>query len=172
MENRFDGLGQIVNTNCFISVDGTDCPTFEPWPFSKKMFSHKLNGPAVKCKVAICIKTGGTVWINGPFNGGKNDGTIFREGLSQVLHQDKEVECDAGHRGDNKIKTPDMGHTSRERKMKSNVRAQHEAVNGHLKQFNVFATHFKHLKPRNEVMSKHKACLFTVAVITQLKFHS
>ena len=61
LENGFNGLGQVVNTNCFISADETDCPTFEPWPFSKKMFSHKLNGPAVKCKVAICIKTGGTV---------------------------------------------------------------------------------------------------------------
>ena len=68
------------------------------------------------------------------------------------------------------MKTPDMGHTSRERKMKSNVRAQHEAVNGRLKQFNVLTTHFRHLKPRNEVMNKHKACFFAVAVITQLKF--
>ena len=68
------------------------------------------------------------------------------------------------------MKTPDMGHTSRERKMKSNVRAQHEAVNGRLKQFNVLTTHFRHLKPRNEVKNKHKACFFAVAVITQLKF--
>ena len=30
LENRFDGLGQVANTNCFISVDGTDCPMFEP----------------------------------------------------------------------------------------------------------------------------------------------
>ena len=69
------------------------------------------------------------------------------------------------------MKTPDMDHTSQEeRKMKSNVRAQHEAVNGQLKQFNVLTTHFRHLKPRNEVKNKHKACFFAVVEITQSEF--
>ena len=44
LENCFDGLGDVVGSNFFISIDGTDCPVFEPWPFSKKMYSHKLNG--------------------------------------------------------------------------------------------------------------------------------
>eukprot|EP00536_Pseudo-nitzschia_multiseries_P014339 jgi/Psemu1/214375/e_gw1.687.2.1 len=43
--NRFDGLNGIATTNYFISVDGTDCPAYESWPFSRQMYLHKLNGP-------------------------------------------------------------------------------------------------------------------------------
>lgn len=69
------------------------------------------------------------------------------------------------------MKTPSMGQHSVDRKMKSNARAQHEAVNGRLKQFNVLTTHFRHMKPNREgMMQKHKMCFFAVAVITQLKF--
>ena len=77
LDNRFEGLDAVVSTNCFISVDGTDCPVFKPWPFSKKMYSHKLNGPGLKYEVAVCLKTGQIVWISGPFVGSKTDSTIF-----------------------------------------------------------------------------------------------
>ena len=111
------------------------------------------------------------MWINGPFAGSKNDGTIFREGLGTLLHEDEAVEVDQGYAGDNKMKLPGMGKDSKERKMKSNTRAQQEAVNGRLKQFNVLTTHFRHMKPNKEgMMRKHGMCFNAVAVITQLKF--
>ena len=43
LDNQFNGLNGVANTNCFISVDGTDCPVLEPWLFSKTMNSHKMN---------------------------------------------------------------------------------------------------------------------------------
>ena len=160
-------------TKCLISVDGTDCPVFESWLFSTKMYSHKMNGPAVKYEVAVCIKTQRIVWINGPFLGAAHDSSLFRAGLSQQLHDEEAVECDRGYGGDFKMKTPGMGDNSKQRKMKSNVRAQHEAVNGRLKQFNALTTHFRHMKPNREgMMEKHKWCFTAVAVITQLKFCS
>ena len=172
LDNRFEGLGSVANTNCFISVDGTDCPVFEPYPFSKKMYSHKLNGPGVKYEVAVCLKTGKIVWINGPFEGSKNDGSIFREGISTKLYPEEAVEVDRGYGGDFKMKNPTMGYDSKERKMKSNARAHHEIVNGRLKQFNVLTTHFRHMKPNKEGMFiKHKMCFYAVAVVTQLKFN-
>ena len=173
LESRFDGIEDgVATTNCFISVDGRNYPVFESWPFSTKMFSHKLNGPGVKYEVAVCIKTQRIVWINGPFVGSKHDGTIFRTDLSPLLFDDKAVECDRGYGGDFKMKSPGMGDsTSKERKMKSNFRAQHEAVNGRLKQFNVLTTHFRHMKPnRQGITEKHKWCFTAVAVIPQLKF--
>jgi len=171
LENRFDGLDGVAYTNCFMSVDGTDCPVFEPWPWDRKMYSHKLNGPGIKYEVGVCLKTGMIVWINGPFIGGTNDGTIFRKGLSRHLCVDEAVEADKGYTGDDKLRLPHMGLTSKERKMKSNARAQHECVNGRLKQFNVLTTHFRHMKPNREgMMKKHGLCFTAVAVITQLKF--
>ena len=56
--------------------------------------------------------------------------------------------------------------------MISNVRAQYEAVNGHLKQFNVLTNHFRHLKPRKNgvgVKNEHKLCFHAVAVTRQMK---
>jgi hypothetical protein len=56
---------------CKITVDGTNFWIYEPMPFDRKWYSHKINGPAVRYKVGICIKTGWIVWINGPFPAGK-----------------------------------------------------------------------------------------------------
>eukprot|EP00536_Pseudo-nitzschia_multiseries_P003093 jgi/Psemu1/6939/gm1.6939_g len=114
------------------------------------MHSHKFNGPAVKYEVGVCLKTGWIVWINEPFAGSKNDGTILKEELSNLLHDDEAVEVDRGYRGDAKMKLPDMGFTWIERKMKSNAQAQHETG----------------------MMQEHKICFEAVAVITQLKFAS
>ena len=170
LDDRFEGLDGVAETNCFISVDGTDCPVFEPYPFDRKMLSHKINGPGVKYEVAVCLKTGKIVWINGPFIASVNDGRIFREGLSTLLCRDECVECDKGYLGDDKMRLPHMGFTSKERKMKSNARAQQECINGRLKQFNVLTTHFRHMKPNREgMLKKHGMCFTAVAVITQLK---
>ena len=96
---------------------------------------------------------------------------ILREGLSTHLLEDEVVECDTGCGNDRKLRTPDVGEHKVDRKMKANARAQHEAVNGRLKQFNVLTTHFRHMKPNREgMMKKHKMCFDAVAVITQLKF--
>lgn len=43
LNNRF--LQYDGTTSCLISVDGTDCPIFEPWPFDKQWYSKKFNGP-------------------------------------------------------------------------------------------------------------------------------
>lgn len=79
LEGRFDGLDTVAETNCFISVDGTDCPVFEPWPFSKQMYSHKMNGPGIKYELAVCLKTAMIVWVNGPFVGEANTTTLSSE---------------------------------------------------------------------------------------------
>eukprot|EP00536_Pseudo-nitzschia_multiseries_P015770 jgi/Psemu1/43791/gm1.43791_g len=137
------------------------------------MYSHKFNGPAVKYEVGVCLKTGWIVWINRPFVGSKNDGTIYKEGLSNLLHDDEAVEVDRGYRGHDKMKLPDMGLTGIERKMKSNAQSQHETVKGRLKIFNVLTSHFRNMKTnRQGMMQKHKISFEAVAVITQLKFVS
>eukprot|EP00536_Pseudo-nitzschia_multiseries_P014208 jgi/Psemu1/37882/gm1.37882_g len=175
LDNRFDGLNGIATTNCFMSVDGTDYLAYEPWPFSWHIYLHKLNGPGVKCKVGVCLKTGWIVWINGPFIVSVNDATIFKEGLSTLLHNNEGVEVDWGYKGDDKMKLPDMWMPSKQRKMKANARAQHEIINGRSKIFNVLTTHFRHsMKPNRQegMMQKHGMCFNAFAVITQLKFAS
>ena len=118
LDQRFEGLNGVANANCFVSVDCTDCPVFEPFPFSRAMRLQKLNDPGLKCEVGVCIKTGKTIWPNGPFVGSESDGRIFRDKLSMPLCVDEAVEIDHGHKGNDKMKMPSLGFNSKERKMK------------------------------------------------------
>ena len=172
LERRFENLPETVETNCFLSVDGTDCPVFEPWPFDPKLYSHKTNGPGLRYEVAVAISTGYIVWLSGPHKAGKTDQQIFKEGLKHELCVDEYVEVDAGYRGDEKFMRPSMGWDSKERKEKSIVRGRHEIINGKLKNYNVLTTYFRHMKPSNKFMEKHKMCFYAVAVMTQLKLDS
>lgn len=63
-ENRLLGA---TGDFCLVSVDGTDFRIYERHPFWSGWFSHKFKGPGVRYEVAVCIKTGDVVWINGPF---------------------------------------------------------------------------------------------------------
>ena len=106
------------------------------------MHLQKLNGPGLKCEVGVCINAAKTIWPNGPFVGSESNGRIFRDKLSMLLCVDKAAEVDHGCEGDDEMKMPSLGFNSEDRKMKSNVRAQHEAVNDGLKQFGVLTAHF------------------------------
>ena len=172
LDDRFNGYGVGgIRTNSFITVDCTDCPVFEPWPFDKHMYSHKMNGPALKYEVDVSIKTGSIVWINGPFCAGTRDVEIFNNALVNELAEDEVVEVDGGYGGIINGRLPRQGIDSQERKEKSVARGRHEAINGRLKVFAVLTTHFRHMgKNREEMMQKHKICFNAITVITQLKF--
>jgi hypothetical protein len=79
-------------------VDGTDFWIEEPIPFDRKWFSHKINGPAVRYEVGVCIKTGWIVWINGPFPAGRwPDINIARLGLIHCLDAGEYYAADGGY---------------------------------------------------------------------------
>ena len=59
------------NQQCKVTVDGTDFRIQEPIPFNPKWYSYKFKGPGLRYEVAICIKTGWIVWVNGPFPAGE-----------------------------------------------------------------------------------------------------
>lgn len=157
---------------CLMSIDGTDCPVMEPWPFETKWYSKKFNGPGVKYEVGVCIRTGYIVWISGPFHCSKGDATIAKEGLIPLLAEDEGLEVDAGYTGHDKFKAPSVALSSNERKEKSIVRGRHENVNSRLKIFNVLNVPFRHLKDEADMMKKHSWCFTAIAIITQLKFEA
>jgi hypothetical protein len=168
LDKRFDNWNNI--STCLMSLDGIDCIVNEPWPFDEKWFSQKFNGPGVKYEVGVCIATGHIVWINGLFVASKNDATIFKERLANLLADDEGVEVDAGYKGHAKFKTPTVAMSSVYRKQKSQVRSRHENVNSRLKIFNVLNIPFWHTNPRNKMLEKHGCCFDAVAVVTQMKF--
>jgi hypothetical protein len=173
LENRFqDGPDpNLPGKKCYLTVDGTDCPVFEPRPFNTGMYSKKMQGPGLKYEVAVCIRTGSICWINGPFKASTHDATIFNNGLSNEIADNEVVEADRGYSGCAKAKTPNQGFTRVERQQKSKARGRHEAINGRLKHFGVLTTHFRHMAPNLvHMMEKHGLCFTAIAVISQLKF--
>jgi hypothetical protein len=176
LENRFAGVdfNNPPPLNCFISVDGFDAPINEPFPFNRKWYSQKLNGPGVKYEVAVCISTGHIVWFNGPFPAGEGDSDIFSETLSALLCEDEGVEVDGGYRGNDRMKAPNVAKSSAERKQKSVVRGRHEVINSRLKIYNVFNISFRHTgkhgEREEELLRKHGLCGNAIAIITQLGF--
>ena len=103
--NRF--RNNIGNT-CLVTVDGTDFRINEPTPFWPGWKSFKFNGPGVRYEVAVCIRSGDLVWINGPFPCGHwPDLKIFRHALVFELQDGEKVEADKGYRGEPEhINTP------------------------------------------------------------------
>lgn len=147
-----------------VSVDGTDCRIEEPRPFNKSWFSQKFRGPAVKYEVALDVLTGRCVWINGPFQGSKNDLTIFRQGLKHLIPPGKYAIADKGYKGEPTcISFPNHLDDEDIKEFKKRVRARQETFFSRMKSFAVMEQRFRH-KP---VMEKHKACFEAVAIIVQ-----
>lgn len=142
-----------------IFVDGTDFRILQWKPFWKGWYSFKFKGPGVRYEVALCIRTGDIVWINGPFPCGKNpDIVIFRYGLKHALAEGEKAEADAGYKGEGAhIVLPRPGDA-----MQTRVRSRQETVNKRFKQWGCLKRVFRHR------VEKHQDVFGAVAVITQL----
>jgi hypothetical protein len=88
-----------------VSVGGTDYAIREPQPFHKKWFSHKMNGPGVRYKIATCFQTGVLVRTKGPYPCGSwPDLRIARHALVDAFDPGEYYIVDGGYR--------DRGHWS------------------------------------------------------------
>ena len=151
---------------CKTTIDGVDCLICNKKPRSKKWYSHKFNGPALRYEVCVCIQTGDIVWINGPHKPGEmNDISIFRSKLRSMLLPGEKVEADLGYRGDlSKIRHCGVFISRSDRRAKKRVRARHETINNRLKKFNSLHHKFRHR------VHKHKLVFKAVATIVQVAF--
>ena len=146
------------------SVDGAD---FRFQASGKWAYSYKYKKSGLRYLVALCIKTGDIVYLDGPFPpGDMNDLSCFRWAMKGFLDEDKRVEADDGYVGEAPacIKCP-KSFTNDQTKlaMQSRVRSRHETVNKRMKQFNCLKNQFRH-----HDIEKHSSCFRAVAVLTQL----
>ena len=87
-----------IGNDCLVSVDGTDMRTYEPRRFSKKWYSHKFHGPGLRYEIAVAIRTGLIVAVNGPYPCGSfPDAKIFKNGLQHRLGRFERIEGDKGY---------------------------------------------------------------------------
>jgi hypothetical protein len=121
--------------DCLVSVDGVDFKIAEHGPaFSSHTFAKKSG---LRYEIALCILTGGIMWLNGPFACGKNpDITIFQKMLMSFLDDFERVEADDGYIGEHPqhVKCPKGFANPEEPKfMQSRVRSRQETVNKRFK---------------------------------------
>ena len=160
--------------DCLVSVDGVDFEIEEPFPYdkewSKRWFSPKFNGPALRYELCVSIIGGDIVWCNGPFAAGQwSDWKIFKEGgLLSHLDENERVEADDGYlAGDpqyckarSSIYHPEAGQSTR-----NTVRARQETVNKRIKQFGATSKVFRHN------IRKHEIVLKSAVILTQLSIN-
>jgi len=153
--------------DCLVSVDCTDCRIEEPHPFSTIWYSHKFNGPGLRYELALSIKSGHIVWINGPYECGLwADIEIFRNSLISFLDAGERVEADDGYIGEEPktCKTPGgfSSRTELQNKYRMRLRSRHETVNSRLKNFGVLKERFRH------TLKNHSSAFRACAVIVEL----
>ena len=150
-----------------VTVDGTDFKVREQstkqFNVDKRKYSKKFNHGAVKYEIAISLATGRAVWISGPHRGGKNDQTIFDEGLRHKIKQGKLVIADGGYSGP-MVSAPDPNEPKPVRRFKARARSRHETFNGRLKYFSILGDMFRH-----EPTQKHALALYAVAVTVNMQ---
>jgi hypothetical protein len=149
---------------CKITVDGTDFWIHEPIPFDAKWYSHKINGPAVRYEVAICIKTGWIVWVNGPFPAGTwPDLNIARLSLVHFLDEGECYVADGGYADGNQWASTPNGLNDYEQRTKALARARHETVNRRFKIFGCLSQRYRHHN-----LALHGTIFHAIANIVQL----
>jgi hypothetical protein len=158
-----------VQSDCLVSVDGTDCRIPMQRQAPEAFYSHKFNGPpGLRYEVAVCILTGDIVSVVGPFPCGDwPDVEIFRYCLKGMLDEYERVEADDGYVGEDPVNVKVPGslvhmHDEQQLYIRSRVRRRHETVNKRIKQFKCLDTVFRH------GLSFHGTCFRACAVLTQL----
>ena len=148
-----------------MSVDGVDFKIWEPeprWQYKPDYCSHKHKSGGLRYEIALCIRTGECVWINGPERAGETDANIFKLDLMEELEPGEQCEGD-GHYQSNVARYFPKREDPAAIDMANAVRGRHETFNGKLKNFAVMANTFRH------GFTKHSAVFRACVVITQVR---
>ena len=147
-----------------VSIDGTDCPIWEPWPFDPKWFSHKFKSAGLRYEVGLCINTGEIVSVFGGYPCGDwPDLEVARDGILNLIDDDEKVISDSGYRGDPRILHNTGDWTTYTARTRSNVRARHETVNSRIKAYAITSTKFRH------DLIIHTQCFYSVINLVQIE---
>lgn len=156
MRKRFQPVA-----GCYCSIDGTDCPIYEPSPFSGKWYSHKFKSSGLRYEVGTDVGDGNIVWICGPFPCGSHpDLKIFRSSLKTLLLNNERVITDNGYVDEKCLNRSQVPASLAHRV--GRIRARHEAINGRIKKFRAVSQQFRHDK------CLHSMCFHAVGKITQV----
>lgn len=134
------------------------------FPYDSRYWSKKVNRAALRYEIAVCIRTGDIVWINGPYPAGCcNDLTIFYDKLVHKIPDGEMVEADKGYPHP-KVRTADNFVSFADKKAKGKARNRHEHVNGLYKDFGILRQLYRHDRKR------HMKNMGAITTILQVSF--
>ena len=126
-----------------MTLDGTDFPVNEAYPFDKSLYSHKINAAGIRYDIAIDIVTGDKVyWSGGEKAGEFPDLKLARNGILHLIDEGEMIIADKGYndhryfifptdlRGDNY--------------MIKKITGRHENINARLKVWGFLRNRFRH----------------------------
>ena len=134
---------------CFISLDGMDFNTQEPWQFNPMGYSHKFKGPGGQYEVGRGLQMGSIIWWNGAFPCGLYaDVNIAQQWLIYELDDDihKVGPADGGYNDGGEYFFMPSGQSNYVFKMMVDGRARHKAMNKLLKDYNMLQTDYNMLQ--------------------------
>ncbi len=145
-----------------MSLDGIDCPIYEPHPFDKGYYSFKFNASGIKYEVGVSVKGGHIVWVYGGVPCGEygSDLKLARESLIYHLLPNEKVVADKVYNDPEHFSTPLTDPGTKEQRDK--IRSRHEKVNAMLKCYNCLQIPFRHEK------DNHFLCFFAVVNLVEL----
>ena len=118
----------------------------EPTEFDPKWWSHKFNGPGLRYEVALCIRTGYIVWVNGGLPCGEwPELRLARNAFIGRLQPGEMALADQGYRDQLYFEFANGDHR------KQKILARHETVNSRIQMFGCMSQRFRHslyLHPR------------------------
>ena len=126
-----------------MTLDGTDFPVNESYPFDKSLYSHKLNAAGIMYDVETNIVTGDIVyWSGGEKAGEFPDLTLARNGIVHLIDEGEMIIADKGYRYDRYFIYPfDLrGDNSVIKK----ITGRHENINARLKVWGCLRNRFRH----------------------------
>ena len=105
-------------------------------------------------EIAIHLYDNKVAWINGPFQAGDYDITIFRKegGLKTKIPPGKLVIADKGYIGDDQISTPNEMDSNEVKAFKRRARARQESFNGRVKELRVLSECFRSDPGKHEIL--------------------
>eukprot|EP00978_Attheya_sp_CCMP212_P018690 scaffold51646_cov47-Attheya_sp.AAC.2 len=134
--------------NIDFSIDGTQCPIWEPRPWSPVIWSSfKFGGkPGVNYEIMLRLNKPELVWLFGPTPPGNyNDCSVFKLKLMKKFPYWKRAVGDDGYRGlsefitlRNEFDPPEL------REFKERAMARHESFNQRLKKWDCLTKMFRH----------------------------
>ena len=193
-ENRFrkkETFGKhgrfFAEKTCKVTVDGTDFAICEPkltderkrellaagkikgnsryFPRDSRYYSEKINHAALRYELAICIRTGDIVWVNGPYPASTHDLMIFRKRLRKKLAKGEMIEADDGYKCEEEPIRAACEYVSlTDKGAKGRARNRHEHVNGLLKDFGVLRQMYRH------ELDTHQYAMGACCTILQISF--